>query len=90
MKINRRPVAKSGVKPPNRRPYESAEPAVLTVEETAAYLRISPHSAYIMSRNGLLPIVRPLKRRTLVIKKLLDEAIVDRTLGTRIFEPAAS
>ena len=59
----------------------SVEPACLTVEETAAYLRISLHSAYVLCRQGKLPVVHPVPRRTLVVKRRLDEMLMDGTLG---------
>jgi Helix-turn-helix domain len=59
-----------------------SEPACLTVEETAAYLRISLHSAYTLCRQGKLPVVHPVPRRTLVVKRKLDEMLMNGTLGT--------
>ncbi len=60
---------------------KTIEPACLTVEETAAYIRVSRHTAYQMCREGKLPVVHPVPRRTLIVKRRLDEMLMDGTLG---------
>jgi hypothetical protein len=86
IETNGRARRKSGVQPPTKDTAGYLEPAVLTVEQTAAYLRISRFSAFKMARDGKLPVVHPVPRRTLIVKRRLDEMLMDGTLGATIKE----
>ena len=83
--------AQGGVVEPtiSHAPAIRLEPACLTVEETAAYIRVSRQTAYAMARDGRLPVVHPVRKRTLVVKAKLDALLADGTLGAVIVKPAA-
>ena len=53
------------------------EPAVLTVKEAAAYLRIGRGHCYEMVREGRIPAIR-LGKRLLIPKRALDEMLETR------------
>jgi len=66
------------------------EAACLTVAETARYLRISEQTVRQLCREEKLPVVRPVPRRILIVRKKLDEMIMHGTLGAKIVEPPTS
>lgn len=55
--------------------FDSRLPALLTIVESARYLRISRNTAYSEARAGRLPVIR-IGRRVLVVRKLLDEMLL--------------
>ncbi|MGA2451783.1 MAG: helix-turn-helix domain-containing protein [Polyangiaceae bacterium] len=57
------------------------EPALLTVEEVAAYLRTSPTAVYHQVARGQLPGVVRVGRRVLVRRAVLERALDERTSG---------
>lgn len=58
---------------------EDVAPAspLMTIEETAVYLRVSRNTAYTEAKAGNLPIHR-VRKRILVIRPLLEEMILNR------------
>jgi len=54
------------------------ESSVLTVKETAAYLRISPSKAYQLVRSGSLPSIAIGRRRVVPKQQLLN--LIERTV----------
>jgi excisionase family DNA binding protein len=56
--------------------HASAEPAVLTVEEAAKFLRISRQSAYQAVHSGDLPSIR-VGRRLLVSRAALERLLAE-------------
>lgn len=60
---------------------DRVEAGCMTIPEAAVYLRISRSSAYKMAREGRLPVVHPLPRRTVVVRASLDRMLLDGTLG---------
>jgi excisionase family DNA binding protein len=80
VRLSKHAPGKRGIEP-SINPIEKLEAACLTVDETADYLKISKQTIYLMCRAGLLPVVHPVPRRTLVVKRRLDEMLMDGTLG---------
>ncbi len=44
----------------------------LTAKEAAEYLRINLNTLYIMARNGVIPSIRPMKRKVIFNRNDLD------------------
>jgi excisionase family DNA binding protein len=57
------------------------EPALLTVEEVAQYLRTSRAAVYHQVARGQLPGVVRVGRRVLVRRAVLERALDERTSG---------
>jgi excisionase family DNA binding protein len=62
---------------PSRKHVDVEFRPVMSIEETAAYLNLSPQMVYAEVRKGRLPIVQ-FGRRKLVVKALLDEMLIAR------------
>ncbi|HLI98011.1 MAG TPA: helix-turn-helix domain-containing protein [Candidatus Baltobacteraceae bacterium] len=62
---------------PSRKGLDVELRPVMSIEETAAYLNLSPQMIYAEVRKGRLPIVQ-FGRRKLVVRALLDEMLIAR------------